>query len=249
MTRKQAMKLRRNAKFTVVVGAILYMVVSIASAANRTSATENVYPAISDKPVKAEVSATVERPPDEPVTIEVESLEYPFNTMSSDFGDEIEGFQEYSIPEEYARYGGYLPLLVQQYTYCVCKNYGIDYAVVLAMIEVESGYKYNAVSSCNALGYMQIVQTWHEDRMERLGVSDLLNPYQNIMVGVDFLSELIDEYGDINLALMIYNRGFHNSAGTGALDLWEAGQHSTEYTRNIMNRAGEIGKEIGYAQD
>lgn len=254
MTRKQKRKLRRYAKFASVIAAVFYLIGGVIAAACYVPPEDGIGRALIEEGADVEQSVIetlllYEEPAAEvSATLDVEVLEYPFNTMSADFGGELDGFQEYSIPDEYARYGGYLPLLVQQYAWCVCQNYGMDYPVILAMIEVESAYKYDAVSSCGALGYMQIMQVWQEDRMERLGVNDLLNPYQNILVGVDLLSELVNGYGDINLALMIYNRGYRNSYGTGALDLWESGQRSTEYTRNIMSRAYEISEEIDYAK-
>ena len=41
--------------------------------------------------------------------------------------------------------------------------------------------------------------------MERLGVSDLYDPYGNILVATDYLVELFEKHGDIGLSLMIYN--------------------------------------------
>ena len=40
-----------------------------------------------------------------------------------------------------------------------------------------------------SFGLMQIQPKWHEDRMRRLGVTDLLDPEQNVRVGADLLSE------------------------------------------------------------
>ena len=54
---------------------------------------------------------------------------------------------------------------------------------------------------------MQIQQKWHWDRMERLGVTDLLEPSGNFRVGCDFLAELYAKYNDWNVALTVYNMG------------------------------------------
>ena len=43
--------------------------------------------------------------------------------------------------------------------------------------------------------------------MERLGVVDLSDPLSNFRVGCDFLAELIDRYGDEEMALTCYNTG------------------------------------------
>lgn len=43
--------------------------------------------------------------------------------------------------------------------------------------------------------------------MERLGCSDLLDPYQNILVGVDLIAENIRSGRGVEWALMAYNGG------------------------------------------
>ena len=61
-----------------------------------------------------------------------------FDTMSMDYGGEEDGFVFYEIPEEYQATGGYFPEEAQIYTYCLCKQYGVRYSLVVAMIERES---------------------------------------------------------------------------------------------------------------
>lgn len=164
-----------------------------------------------------------------------------FDTMSMDYGGETEGFVFYQIPEEYAMYGGYLPEKVQKYIYCLCKQEGVRYALVLAMIERESGYRYDCIGDDGeSLGYMQVMQKWHEERMEEVGVEDLLNPYNNIRVGVDYIGELIDRYGTIQDALTAYNYG-----AAGAKEhLWDNGIYVYDYNEGIMNRMKEIEEEL-----
>lgn len=91
---------------------------------------------------------------------------------------------------------------------------GIDPAIIFAMIERESSYRAEVVGdNGNSFGLMQIQPRWHSERMERLGCPDLLDPYQNVTVGIDFLTELLDRYdGDMGKALTAYNRGHY--AGT-----------------------------------
>lgn len=164
-----------------------------------------------------------------------------FATMSMDYGDEIEGFVFYEIPEEYERTGGYLPREVQIYTYCLCKQEGVRHELILAMIERESGYRYDRIGDDGeSLGYMQVMQKWHEERMEELGVTDLLNPYQNIRVGVDYMKELIDRYGTIQDALAVYNYG----AAGAKENLWNNGIYVYSYNEGIMSRMKEIEEEL-----
>lgn len=163
---------------------------------------------------------------------------YPYNTMSADWGGEdVAGFTLYAVPQAYAENGGELPEVVQVYTYCLCQQKSIDFATVLGLIEVESAYKWDAVSKNGAKGYMQIMESWHEDRMKRLGVSDILNPYQNISTGLDYLEELLEKYGwDYEKALTAYRWG-----PSGAYrDYFSAGQSGCDYSEAVLAAAERI---------
>lgn len=89
-----------------------------------------------------------------------------------------------------------------------CENYAIDPAIVFAMIERESQYTADVIGdNGRSFGLMQIQKRWHLERMERLGVTDLLDPYQNVVVGIDVLAELIDRDKGLYWAIMAYNGG------------------------------------------
>lgn len=164
-----------------------------------------------------------------------------FDTMSADWGGEEDGFVLYEIPEEYSRTGGYFPEKMQVYTYCVCKQYGVRYDLVVALIEKESGYKFDKVGDDgHSIGYMQIYEECHRDRMERLNITDLTNPYQNVLVGIDYLSELIERYGTIQDALAAYNYGEQGAKQ----HLWKNGIYVYEYNQTIMSRMKEIEEEL-----
>ena len=84
----------------------------------------------------------------------------------------------------------------------------VPYALVLAIIEYESGYEFDKTGdNGNSKGYMQIYEKWHTDRMQKLNCIDLMNPYQNVKVGIDFLSYLLKKYGTVQDALAAYNYG------------------------------------------
>lgn len=89
----------------------------------------------------------------------------------------------------------------------LCEEYHIQPELVLAVIEQESQYKPEAIGdSGNSLGLMQIQPRWHGERMQKLGCDDLLDPYQNVTVGVDILAEKLAK-GSTEWALMAYNGG------------------------------------------
>lgn len=89
-----------------------------------------------------------------------------------------------------------------------CEARHIDPAVVMAMIEKESGYDASAVGDGgNSLGLMQIQPRWHSERMKELGCEDLFDPYQNVTVGIDILATLSETGKPVEWALMAYNGG------------------------------------------
>lgn len=169
---------------------------------------------------------------------------YPFNTMSQDWdAEDLIGFRCHEISAEATAAGGYFPPIAQMYTYIVCRQYGVDYETVFALIEHESKCKYDAVGdSGNSIGYMQIQEKWHKERMERLGVTDLKNPFQNILVGVDILAELqetIARSGTDMLeadVLAAYQYGMQGARR----HLWANGVHLYEYNMAILQRAEEL---------
>ena len=124
---------------------------------------------------------------------------------------------------------------IQRYIMNVCRYYEMDPALVLAVIEQESGYDETAVGDGGeAYGLMQVQVRWHLARMERLGVTDLLNPYENVAVGVDILAEKLDEGLGTGWALMAYNGG-----NQYANEMKEAGRIS-DYAKGIIERAEEL---------
>lgn len=185
---------------------------------------------------KEELSSTPYRDPNNCV--------YPYNTMSADWGAElyVSGFKYYQIPQEYIDEGGCFPEVVQAYLWCLCEERGINYYVAVALIERESRYQWDASGdNGNSKGYMQIYESWHKDRMEAEGVTDLYNPYGNIRVGLNFLQELTGGgvNADYHYVLMSYNMG-----ESRAKALYEKGIYSTEYSTGILQRAQEIQQEL-----
>lgn len=100
---------------------------------------------------------------------------------------------------------------LQAYIYDLCKEYKVDMPIVLTMIFCESTYRSDVVGDRgNSYGLMQIQPRWHAARMEKLGVGsveELLDPRKNVLVGIDFLAELVKLYGNIDTAMAVYNGG------------------------------------------
>ena len=110
-----------------------------------------------------------------------------------------------------------------------CEEYGVPYALALALADQETRFDPDAVSSTNDYGLMQINSINFEWLRER-GI-DPLTYEGNIEAGVLILSKAINRYGDYGIALMTYNCG-----DTGAKRLWDAGTYSTKYSREVLER-------------
>lgn len=90
----------------------------------------------------------------------------------------------------------------------IAKRYGLNPDIVKALIEEESGWVASAEGdNGNSIGLMQIQERWHKERLTRLGITNLCDPEQNVTVGCDILSELLNKYGNYEDALSVYNSG------------------------------------------
>jgi Transglycosylase SLT domain len=79
----------------------------------------------------------------------------------------------------------------------------IDDALLMAVIDVESGGNPFAVSPKGATGLMQLMP----ETGARNGALNLFDPRQNIAAGARYLAQLIQQFGDLQLALAAYNAG------------------------------------------
>lgn len=83
-------------------------------------------------------------------------------------------------------------------------KYGVDPKLIRGVIRTESGFDADAVSSAGAKGLMQLMDA----TARGLGVTDSLNPQQNIDGGTKYLSYLLNKYnGNQQVALAAYNAG------------------------------------------
>ena len=131
---------------------------------------------------------------------------------------------------------GFIPLKVemdqelQEFIYCLSYGYNIDYSFVMGVIQTESSFDSDTVSSTNDYGLMQINKINHQLLKEKLGITDFLDPYQNSRSGLYILRNLFEKYEKPEKVLMAYNLG-----ETGAAKLWKQGIYETNYTTKVLS--------------
>lgn len=111
------------------------------------------------------------------------------------------------------------PMTYSEYVYKYSEENGIDPLLTFAIIKAESNFNSSVVSSSNAMGLMQLMESTAEEIMqkdlqEEFNKDMLFNPEDNIKIGTAYFSKLIQRYGNIPLALTAYN------AGIGKVDGW-----------------------------
>lgn len=129
---------------------------------------------------------------------------------------------------------------LQTFTFYLCEDYGADYEMVLALMDRESDYTASAISKTNDYGIMQINRINHEWLTEELGITDFLDPEQNIRCGVYMIGELTEKYDDPHRVLMAYNMGEN-----GARNYAAKGNASSAYSRYIMEQRDRLLQEGG----
>ncbi len=107
-------------------------------------------------------------------------------------------------------------------------KYGVDPALVHAVIKAESNYNHLAVSHAKAEGLMQLIPA----TAARFNVKNSFDPEQNITGGTKYLRWLFKRFnGDIRLTLAGYN------AGEGAVDKYKGippYQETQKYVKKVM---------------
>lgn len=125
--------------------------------------------------------------------------------------ESIESGETRTVPTSYVYYDIPLSLSLQEYTQGLCDLYQVSYPLVLAIMNTESYFDSQVISGENTngttdWGIMQINSNNHSWLEEKLGITNWLDPVQNILAGVYILS-LYSYLEQPQLMAMYYNSG------------------------------------------
>lgn len=110
------------------------------------------------------------------------------------------------------------------------RRHNLDPDLVLALVQVESAFRPDAISPKGAQGLTQLMPATARE----LGVKDAMDPEQNLDGGARYLRQLLTRYGgDVKRALAAYN------AGPGAVDRHQGVppfRETRQYVRRVLGK-------------
>lgn len=128
---------------------------------------------------------------------------------------------------------------LQEFIFYLSEGYEIDFTFVMALIQQESSFRADAISESNDYGLMQVNEKNHALITETLGVTDFLEPYNNVRSGMFILRKLFEKYETPEKVLMAYNLG-----ESGAARLWENGIFEINYSKSVFQYQQKFNEEI-----
>lgn len=117
------------------------------------------------------------------------------------------------------------PLKNKQNVFEFADLYGIERALIFAVIKVESGFDTNAQSKAGAIGLMQITPYTAKYIADLQGIEkyDLKDERTNINFGCFYIKYLMNKFKNTDTAIIAYN------AGEGNVSLW---LNNSEYSED-----------------
>lgn len=119
------------------------------------------------------------------------------------------------IPEE-KKYVLDIPLSceLQEELHEASSEFGVDYYIMVALIDRETNFKNIYGDGGNSYGYCQIQPKWWYGLMSEIGATDLNVPKDNFRTACAIVAQLTEKYHSIEGALVAYNQGHYYGSST-----------------------------------
>jgi soluble lytic murein transglycosylase len=132
---------------------------------------------------------------------------------------DLYSYRESDVPRE--AWEIFFPMVAWSAIKEEAKRYGIDPYIAAGLIRQESVFNPNAISRVGARGLMQVMPATGQVVSKRQGIgaitaADLYNPVLNIKLGMNYLAQVLGQFGRIEYAAAAYN------AGPGRAQRWIA---------------------------
>lgn len=109
-----------------------------------------------------------------------------------------QGYFRDDVPLSYAE---------QDFLHTAAEEFGVDFHLMLGLIERETNFRNIPGDGGNAYGYCQIWPKWWSSLMEEIGADDLNDPYDNFRTACAIVAHLTEKHGSTESALTAYNSG------------------------------------------
>lgn len=134
-----------------------------------------------------------------------------------------------------------------EYVTRYAEKYDVPANLIYAVIDTESGFRADAISSVGAVGLMQLMPVTFEwlteyQLRENLPARNISDPETNVRYGVFYLRWLYDRYGHWEEACAAYN------AGHGKVDKWLQDNELTDKDGRLLLDRIPVGETRAYVK-
>lgn len=164
-----------------------------------------------------------------------ETINIPAVVITEDVeGDYLDPLEDVKIEAALVEQGYFrddVPLTYgeQDALHTAADEFGVDYCLMLGLIERETNFRNIPGDGGDSAGYCQVQVKWWGGLMEEIGADDLTNPGDNFRTACAIVAHLTEKHGTTEDALTAYNSGKPGQSAYASVVLanaekWRAGE-------------------------